>query len=225
MDAITVLHAGMIRWQRDNTPPCGFASDTPKWRKYAVTRPITTDTVMDEFTSYERYADSRTGQPEKGIIVGDWNKIPQRYQRYLESKGFELDWSDTTSSCAGCGHLIQTEPDCWFWRPNYWVGDGEITCHACTDWGEVLESQQAKQEGINTWQCEPKEHGWYLLGECYSHAAGRTLAKERGYERYVVLHGRSDTTVEVWVKGDHADVALDANHPWNTTEIQVGAPL
>lgn len=225
MDAITVLHAGMLRWQRDNTPPCGFPSDTPKWREYEVTRPIDRDTVLDEFTSYQRYADERTEQPKVGIIVGDWNKIPQRYQDYLEHKGFELDWSDTTSCCDGCGHLIQTESDCWFWRPNYWVSDGEITCKGCTDWEEVLESKQARREGLNTWQCEPKEHGWYLLGECYSHDEGSKLAKGKGYRRYVVLSGRSDVTREVWVKGNRIDIPLDVRYPYDTVEIQLGVPL
>lgn len=226
MDAITVLHAGMIRWQRDNTPPNGFPSDTPKWREYEVTRPISEDTVLNEFMSYQRYADNRAEQPASGIIVGNWNKIPQRYQNYLERKGFELEWSDGVDSCDDCGHLVQTQPDCWFWRPDYWFSDSGTTCNKCTDWGEVLESKQARQDGVNTWQCEPREHGWYLLGECYSHDEGSNLAETLGYRRYVVLRGRSDVTREVWVKGESVDVPLsNTHHAWDITEIQLGAPL
>lgn len=54
-----------------------------------------------------------------------------QFERILERLGYTLDWKDATSECDDCGNLIPTEPDCFFWRPQFYAYDGGITCLKC----------------------------------------------------------------------------------------------
>jgi hypothetical protein len=65
------------------------------------------------------YGDPGYSQPERGIILADWNDIPKGLADWLEKQGFELEWSDEwTTTYAGTSKCWRTSPDSYFWEPN-----------------------------------------------------------------------------------------------------------
>jgi len=128
---------------------------------------------------YREYADGREA-PKAGIFVANWNNdqtrqgnryvdvpgnIMRRLGDILERMGGELEWSDQVSSCDDCGRLIQTEPDCYSWQPEFEVGDGSIVCTDCMDPEEYL-SRLADEHGFNSiGSIDPGEHGYVRLNE------------------------------------------------------------
>ena len=55
-------------------------------------------------------------QPEKGILLANWNDIGQHLQDYLEEAGFELEWSDEwVIDWENDGKVYRTQPDSYGW--------------------------------------------------------------------------------------------------------------
>ena len=80
------------------------------------------------------YAEPGYSEPNKGIIFDNWNYIPSKLQDFLESIGFELEWSDEWSTCSDCGKALRTQPDSYAWQPHYvTLNDCEEICLDCLD--------------------------------------------------------------------------------------------
>ena len=75
----------------------------------------------------------------KGILFDDWNDVPTKLQDFLESSGFELEWSDEWTTCCDCGKAIRTSPDGYSWKPHYVLGEGDVVCLDCLDPEDHLE--------------------------------------------------------------------------------------
>lgn len=101
-----------------------------------------------EFAS--EYGEPGYSNPEKGIIFANWNDIPKGLGDWLESCGFELEWSDEwhVSYNYPGGRAYRTSPDSYGWESSI-VYDGEgdyltrddshseiVECIAMTDKGQ-----------------------------------------------------------------------------------------
>jgi hypothetical protein len=95
---------------------------------------------------YNGYAEPGYSDPASGLIaIGDWNdltdwhdgqrwsvsNVPSRIAKLFEKLGIELEWCDEWVECSHCGKLVRCEPDEYYWKPFYTVGDGELWCHEC----------------------------------------------------------------------------------------------
>ena len=79
----------------------------------------------------DEYAGRGYKQPRKGILAADWNKLPRNLDRILERAGFAVEWSDEWAPCDACNKAIRTEPDGYYWEPEYHIDDGDVLCRAC----------------------------------------------------------------------------------------------
>ena len=89
------------------------------------------------------YGEPGYSQPEKGIIVADWNDVPQRIQDGLEAQGYELEWCDEwyiASESYPC-KAWRTEPDCYQWESRIMYCDGYVLTadDDIADWCEQCE--------------------------------------------------------------------------------------
>jgi hypothetical protein len=65
--------------------------------------------------------------PEKCILLADWNDIPKSLQDRLESQGYELEWSDEWYVDHNNGSKAwRTQPDSMCWEPRTRLIDGDI---------------------------------------------------------------------------------------------------
>lgn len=65
----------------------------------------------------------------KGILLHDWNNVPEETQKLLEAEGFELEWCDewTVDYDTSPSKAYRTEPDCFDWQPSFRLTeDGEL---------------------------------------------------------------------------------------------------
>jgi hypothetical protein len=133
---------------------------------YAAPGPIAgriLDAILDadqDARTYPGYADPRDddGRP---VVSADWNRFPDRLVRVLERRyGWGIEWRDEVCDCTECGHAIQTEPDSWFWRPRFGVGEGEIICGRCLErsglrwddrerWPKILNPARLASVGVS----------------------------------------------------------------------------
>jgi hypothetical protein len=144
---------------------------------------------IDELSStgdldwYDKYADPRRDEPEKGILVANWNHFPRleaaagsyprnnwakgrKFQDILERMGYALEWSDQVSRCDNCYHCIETEPDSYGWTPQYHIFDGYIICAKCIredpdDYLNDLENDPNK--ALTIYGIDLEEHGYTLV--------------------------------------------------------------
>lgn len=61
------------------------------------------------------YGEPGYSQPEKGILFANWNPVPRGLCDWLESCGYELQWSDEWT-VANSGKAYRTSPDCYEWQ-------------------------------------------------------------------------------------------------------------
>lgn len=67
----------------------------------------------------------------KGYILGNWNNHATEFCGWLESLDYVILWEDEWASCAECGGLVRTQPDCYFWKPFYILHEGDLLCGKC----------------------------------------------------------------------------------------------
>lgn len=169
------------------------------------------------------------------IATGNWNAVDRydaelkqrvdvedtakRVGDMLERLGFELEWSDMTSTCDDCGKLIRTEPDCYSWTPSYVIGDGCITCDGCLDPEDHLESLEGNPDRSNTIKSiDPAKYGYFLFqnnlvsglhqGQDASPQKVGAALEKRGVTRYLFQLdglGQFDAKWSVWVHESERD--------------------
>ncbi len=170
------------------------------------------------------------------VAVGDWNTItrydedvrryvdvddtPKRLGEALEAIGFQLDWSDTTSTCDDCGKLVQTEPDSYGWRAKFITGDGFLRCLECveSDPVEYLESIEGNPRTACVHGIDPAKHGYVCVkdrmengfhdGQDDDPKVVAAALRERGVERFLFQIddvGQFDLRFSVYVHESETD--------------------
>lgn len=175
----------------------------------------------EEVQWYEDYADG-SGSAPKGLVTANWNDItewhgnervevsdiPSRVCSLFERCGLEINWCDEVSMCDGCYKAIQTEPDCFSFRPSFMVGDGEILCQECIADDPEPWLEQCSAEGHH-WtldNIDPAEHGYTLAfeGEYFIYADKlASLMQSRGFHQEQWLFTQSSSyECDVYVKDE-----------------------
>ena len=168
---------------------------------------------IDEMRVHETWHD-RPADGDIGIVTGNWNNVdeydsarkcrvpisdlPSRLCRIFEKLGFEIEWSDTTTTCDGCGLLIGTNPTHYGWKPDFHLGDDGIMCSTCImkDPESYLESLEGNHEECVTLEIDPAEHDYVKVNrDSYEHGfhAGQDdspkkiagALRKRGIDRFL----------------------------------------
>lgn len=63
------------------------------------------------------YGETGYSDPETGILFADWNDIPNITQEYLESAGYNLEWSDEWLIDHDNDKAYRISPDSYGWQP------------------------------------------------------------------------------------------------------------
>lgn len=73
----------------------------------------------------ECYGEPGYGQPEKGVILADWNNIPKGLADWLEKCGYKLEWSDEWAIVysGAQSKAYRTQPDSYSWEPSLILSD------------------------------------------------------------------------------------------------------
>lgn len=62
------------------------------------------------------YGEPGYSQPEKGIILANWNDIPKGLAQWLEKCGYSLEWSDEWMIDYDNSKAYRTSPDSYHWE-------------------------------------------------------------------------------------------------------------
>lgn len=69
------------------------------------------------------YGEPGYSQPEKGIILANWNNIPRGLADWLEKCGYSLEWSDEWMIDYDYGKAYRTNPDSYSWESSVMLTD------------------------------------------------------------------------------------------------------
>lgn len=78
------------------------------------------------------YGEPGYTDPARGVLLANWNNVPDHVQRALERRGFELEWSDEWIIDHDSSKVYRTQPDCYSWTPSFILNDwtnGEVIPH------------------------------------------------------------------------------------------------
>lgn len=121
---------------------------------------------IDNLTYATGYAEPGYTDPEKGVVLLNWNKFPRGLDDILERAGYAIEWSDEWSTCSDCGKLVRTSPDGYSWQPSYRImNECEIVCDDCIDWPDYLQSIEDDADTCCMAACNPAEHGYRLISD------------------------------------------------------------
>lgn len=83
-----------------------------------------------DFDFAEKMGELGYDMPEKGIILTNWNNVPEHIANGLERRGFATEWSDEWIVAHNQNEMTseayRTQPDSYTWTPSYTVHEGEI---------------------------------------------------------------------------------------------------
>lgn len=66
-----------------------------------------------------KYAEPGYDQPEKCVLMANWNEFPRGLDTLLERAGYSIEWSDEWTTCESCNGALRTQPDGYSWEPSY----------------------------------------------------------------------------------------------------------
>lgn len=121
-----------------------------------------------DFSYAENMCEPGYAQPEKGVLLTNWNRVPDHIAKGLELRGFTTEWLDewivvhNQSDC--CSEAYRASPDGYSWTPSYVLTDG----------GELLGLNEAQENPESYFDLlindpdraltfrgiSPEEHGW-----------------------------------------------------------------
>jgi hypothetical protein len=93
--------------------------------------------TYDIFTA-EGYIEMYELPKKMPLLWANWNTVPQKVQDDLEAEGYELLWTDEWIMTEDC-KLLKTEPEHYFWRPNYVFTATGVLLHVGNDINEWIE--------------------------------------------------------------------------------------
>lgn len=85
------------------------------------------------------YGERGYSQPEKGVILANWNNIPKAFQAYLEERGYELEWSDEWTIDFNHNKAYRTSPDGYSWEPSVIYTEGGDMLTPDDDPSEIID--------------------------------------------------------------------------------------
>jgi hypothetical protein len=116
-----------------------------------------TMTALDRFfeqhpdsSHADRYIEPGYDQPEKGILLCNWNNVDTELVDELEAEGYELEYDDEWA--VDNGGAFRTQPSSYHWQPSYMLTDGGefitieddpsewIAERTLTDWNQPMKA-------------------------------------------------------------------------------------
>ncbi len=137
------------------------------------------------FCVAEKMGEPGYDQPEKEVILTNWNNVPDHIEKGLELRGFDIQWEDewvvVHNESTGYSEAYRSSPDAYSWTPSY----------ALTDGGELLGLNEAQENpelyfdlltndpdrALTFRGISPEEHGWVQ----YDPADDDVQEYERGF--------------------------------------------
>lgn len=188
---------------------------------------------LEELQYYEEYADSDS---PGGIVAANWNTVDKynsdtgkrepikggdimpRLWKLFEHYGLDMQWSDTVAGCSDCGKCIQTGPDCYSWKANYIIGDGETLCANCVadDPDKFLKEYEGTDKAWTLDNVDPADHG-YVKQNADSYETGfhqgqtddpKKIGKDlesKGVHRYIFVLDDNSQFYSRWSVYVHKD--------------------
>ena len=121
-----------------------------------------------DFCYAEKMAEPGYDQTARGVILTNWNNVPEHIAKGLELRGFDTRWLDewvvvhNANDC--CSEAYRSSPDCYSWTPSFVLTDG----------GELLGLNEAQENpeqyfdlllndpdrALTFRGISPEEHGW-----------------------------------------------------------------
>lgn len=108
------------------------------------------------------------GYPNKAVVLGNWNNVPEKVAKAIEFMNIEIEWEDEWTSCGSCGGLVRTNPNSYGWT-QYWaiLNECELICANCikdspTDYLEMLENNPRH---CLTFDLDLEELGYVMIEE------------------------------------------------------------
>jgi len=114
-----------------------------------------------------------TGGPFSGLRIGREGAGGEEISPYLIPDDLlaleelaEIGFSDEYTLCSECRNVIRTQPDCYGWRPDFWLDDSGYLCGDCVrkDFAEdyIAERVQKALEGkaVGCYLLDPSEYGF-----------------------------------------------------------------
>lgn len=77
-----------------------------------------------DFETASEYGEPGYSTDKPLIIFGNWNDLSRSELDAVESE-MEIEWSDEWTTDSD-GRAFRTQPDCYSWRPSWFLHDGEI---------------------------------------------------------------------------------------------------
>lgn len=122
-----------------------------------------------EFATH--YGEPGYQDPEKGILLANWNNVPSNMQKWLENAGYSLEWSDEWTIDYNNDKAYRTSPDSYGWECQFIMGDGE---YIFPDDGAAAFIEELSHDRPSArWGCLPS---WITEADLYE--AGYTLHKD-----------------------------------------------
>jgi len=167
-------------------------------------------------------------------IVDGWSTIKDIYDAMGWERSDEYDtdmldeitegrwgFSDSYAICDHCGKLIQTEPDSYSWKPDFYIDYeyGDITCGDCVredpanyleslinnpeSANTILSSQDLMDEGFERVNAEEFESGWYGRNDSPKEILSNVLDKYPDAECVfsIAQNQQFATMFDLWIRG------------------------
>jgi hypothetical protein len=81
----------------------------------------------EDFAVCLEYGERGYTQPEKGVILANWNNIPDNVAELFEECGYNLEWSDEWIIDYENSKCYRVSPDSYGWQPIvHYTDNGEI---------------------------------------------------------------------------------------------------
>jgi len=131
------------------------------------------------------YGEPGYSDPVTGILFSNWNDFPKRVMNFLESKGFELEWSDEWIIDYYNDKAYRTSPDCYSWTPSYLMtDDGDLITK---DYGVATIADYLTNDPYrcDIFDCDFSSEGFEKSSESYENGfhAGQTDNPKKIYDK------------------------------------------
>ncbi len=170
----------------------------------------------------QEYGEPGYVTPENGILIANWNRIPQALQDRLEAQGYELEWSDEWYVDNGKSptRAWRTQPDGMSWEPRVRARDGYMITPD-SDPQELIDSALNDDDSALPSWFDPSElesRGFVLVGTFSRHFADhayRALRDETRAGHDSLLYWNRDIElcdIELWTHASEENSPGDGSY-------------